>query len=30
MMVFQKGQQKWRQSGVLQLSQLKQVMNGFL
>ncbi len=30
LMVFLKGQQKWRQSGVIPLSQLKQTMNSFL
>ncbi len=30
LMVFLKGQQKWRQSGVIPLSQLKQTLNSFL
>ncbi len=30
LMVFLKGQQKWRQSGVIPLSQLKQTINSFL
>jgi thioredoxin 1 len=30
MMIFKAGQQKWRQSGVLQLSQLKQVVSNYL
>lgn len=30
MMIFKDGKQKWRQSGVLQLSQLKQVVSSYL
>jgi len=30
LIVFLKGQQKWRQSGVIPLSQLKQTLNAFL
>ena len=30
LMVFLKGQQKWRQSGVIPLSELKQTLNTFL
>ncbi len=30
LMVFLKGQQKWRQSGDIPLSQLKQTINSFL
>ncbi|KAF1855900.1 hypothetical protein Lal_00002554 [Lupinus albus] len=30
LMIFQKGQSKWRQSGVLQASQLQQVLQQYI
>jgi len=30
LMIFQKGQQKWRQSGVMQAGELQRVIEGYL